>query len=72
MDLYTSMYTHCSKTPVGKQVMSEVDKILTDDVLMKHLAIIERWYGKIRQYRDVFMDYVINRKPVESVTNPGE
>jgi len=52
--------------------MSEVDKILTDDVLMKHLAIIERWYGKIRQYRDVFMDYVINRKPVESVTNPGE
>jgi len=71
-DKYTSMHTHCSNTPFGKKVMDEVDKILTNEVLMEHLAIIERWNGKNKHYRDIFMEYVINQKPNTLVANPGE
>lgn len=71
IELYTGMYTHCSKTPFGKKVMEDVSKILTDDVLMDHLSIVERWYGENKQYRDVFMDFVINQNPNELVTDPG-
>jgi uncharacterized protein (TIGR02285 family) len=72
IDKYTSMHTHCSNTPFGKKVMDEVDKILTNEVLMDHLAVIERWSGKNKQYRDVFMEYVINQKPNVRVVNPGQ
>ncbi len=72
MDLYTSMHTHCSKTPFGEQVMSEVEKILTNDTLMEHLSVIERWHGENKAYRDIFMKYVINREVTAIVTNPGQ
>ncbi len=51
MDLYTSMHTHCSKTPFGEKIMLEVDKVLTNDILMEHLSVIERWYGKNKAYQ---------------------
>lgn len=70
--MYVSMYTHCSKTAFGIKVMTEVNKILTNEVLMEHLAVVERWYGKNKEYRDVFIDYVINRNANELVTNPGQ
>jgi len=70
IDMYMSMHTHCSKTPFGKKVMSKVNKILTRDLLMAHLATVERWYGQNKNYRDVFMDYVINQNPNKFVTNP--
>ncbi len=72
MDKYTSMHTHCSNTPFGKKVMNEVDKILTNEVLMEHLAVIERWNGQNKHYRDVFMEYVINREANALVVNPGQ
>jgi len=72
LDKYTSMHTHCSNTPFGKKVMDKVDKILTNEVLIEHLAVIERWNGKNKHYRDVFMEYVINQKPNELVVNPGQ
>lgn len=72
IDKYTSMYTHCSKSPFGKKVMKEVNKILTNELLLEHLAVVERWYGKNNEYRNVFMDYVINRNQNELVTNPGQ
>ncbi len=72
MDLYTSMHTHCSKTPFGKQVMSEIEKILTNDALMTHLSVIEKWHGENKEYRDVFIKYVINRETTTVVTNPGQ
>ncbi len=72
IDLYTGMYTHCSKTPFGEMVMVEVNKILTNDLLMEHLAVVERWNGKNEQYREVFLDYVIDQKPNKQVTDPGQ
>ena len=72
MDKYTSMHSHCSNTPFGKKVMNEVDKILTDEVLMEHLAVIERWNGQNTHYRDVFMEYVINQEANALVVNPGQ
>ena len=72
IELYSGMYTHCSKTHFGKKVMAEVNKILTNELLMKHLAIVERWYGKNKQYREVFLDFVINQNPNKLVTNPGQ
>ncbi len=72
MNIYTSMYTHCSKTPFGEEVMRQINKIITDEFLMEHLAVIETWSGKNKQYREVFMDYVINRKPNAMVRHPGE
>ena len=71
IDMFMSMHTHCSKTPFGKKVMSEVNKILTQDLLMAHLATVERWYGQNKNYRKVFIDYVINQNPNKLVTNPG-
>lgn len=71
MPLYTSMHTHCSKTPFGEKVMEEVDKILTDEMLLEHLEVIERWYGQKKHYRDVFIDHVIQQNPNELVTHPG-
>jgi len=70
IDMFTSMHSHCSKTPFGKKVMSEINKVITRKLLMSHLAVVERWYGENKNYRDVFMDYVINQNPSEWVTNP--
>jgi len=72
IDKYTSMHAHCSNTPFGEKVMDEVNKILTNEVLMEHLAVIERWNGNNQHYRDVFMEYVINQKPNALVVNPGQ
>lgn len=72
MDMYTSMHTHCSKTPFGYKVMSEVNKIITNEVLMEHLEVIEKWYGKNKDYRDTFIDYVINQQTNKLVTDPGQ
>jgi uncharacterized protein (TIGR02285 family) len=72
IDKYTSMHSHCSNTPFGKKVMHEVDKILTNEVLMEHLAVIERWNGKNKQYRDIFMEYIIHQQPNARVVNPGQ
>lgn len=72
IDMYTSMHTHCSKTQFGKKVMKEVDKILTDKVLMEHLAVVERWYGENNSYRKVFIDYVVKQKANKKVTHPGQ
>jgi len=70
IDKFMSMHTHCSKTSFGKKVMSEVNKILTQDLLMAHLATVERWYGQNKNYRKVFIDYVINQNPNKLVANP--
>jgi uncharacterized protein (TIGR02285 family) len=70
IDMFTSMHSHCSKTPFGKKVMSEINEVITQDLLMEHLAVVERWYGKNKNYREVFLDYVINKNPSEWVTNP--
>jgi len=72
MAMYTSMHTHCSKTPFGMEIMEEVKDILTDDVLMDHLATFEKWYGNNSAYREAFMDYVIKQKPHALVSNPGQ
>lgn len=72
INMYTGMYTHCSKTPFGEKVMGYVNKILTNDMLMEHLAVVERWNGENTEYREVFMDYVINQSPHELVTDPGK
>ena len=72
IDMYTSMYTHCSNTPFGEAVMAQVSKILTNDILMEHLAVVEKWNGKSNRYRDVFIDYVVNQQQSEFVNHPGE
>ena len=72
IDMYTSMYTHCSNTPFGKAVMDQVNKILTNEILMEHLAVVEKWNGKSNRYRDVFIDYVVNQQQSEFVNHPGE
>jgi len=71
IDKYVSMYTHCSKNEFGEKVMTEVNKILTDELLMEHLAVVERWYGENKGYHDIFIDYVIKQNPNELVTHPG-
>lgn len=71
INMFTSLHSHCSKTPFGEKVMSDINNIITQDLLMEHLTIIERWYGKNESYRKVFIDYVINQNPNELVTNPA-
>jgi uncharacterized protein (TIGR02285 family) len=70
--VYTSMHTHCSKTPLGEKVMTQVNQKLTNEMLMEHLAVVERWYGNNRQYREAFIDYVIQQKPHKLVSDPGQ
>lgn len=72
MNSYTSMYSHCSKTVFGETVIDALDKVLTNQLLMQHLAVMERWYGKNPVYRKVFIDYVINQQDSKLVTNPGQ
>ncbi|MEH6347986.1 MAG: hypothetical protein V7785_23015 [Bermanella sp.] len=68
MDKYTRMYSHCSKTNFVKKVMECINKILTNELLLEHLKVVERWNGKNKHYRDIFIDYVINQQ----VRNPGQ
>ncbi|MEH6451019.1 MAG: hypothetical protein V7765_20300 [Oleispira sp.] len=70
IDMFTSMHAHCSKTAFGEKVMAEINKIITQNLLLEHLEIVERWYGKNNNYREVFMDYVINQNPNKQVTHP--
>ena len=72
MNIYTSIYTHCSKTPFGEKLMRHINQIITDEFLMEHLEVVEKWNGKNKQYRELYMDYVINRKQNALVLNPGE
>ena len=72
MGMYISMHTHCSKTPFGYKVMAAVNKIITNEVLMEHLAVMEKWYGKNTGYKDTFIDYVINQQTNKLVTDPGQ
>ncbi len=72
MNIYTSVYTHCSKTPFGEKLMHHINQIITDDFLMEHLAVVEKWIGKNKEYRELYIDYVINRKPNALVRNPVE
>lgn len=70
INMFTSMHSHCSKTAFGKKVMAAINKVITQDLLIDHLTTVERWYGKNKNYTDVFMDYVINQNPSKQVTNP--
>ena len=72
IDKFTAMYSHCSKTEFGHEVMLEINKILSDGLLLEHLKVIERWNGESRQYREVFMKYVIERQADSRVTAPGQ
>jgi len=69
---YTSLHSHCSRTPFGKKVMSEIDKVITNEMLLGHLAVVERWYGKNRKYREVFESYVVNQNPNKLVVHPDQ
>jgi len=69
---YASLHSHCSKTPFGEKVMRDINKIITNDLLREQLAVVERWYGKNKKYREVFLDYVINQNPNKLVTHPGQ
>lgn len=69
---YTSMHIHCPKSAFGEKVMKEVNKILTDEILLEHLEVIERWDGEDKQYRDVFINHIIHQNPNELVTHPGQ
>lgn len=71
INMYTGMYSHCSKTAFGEKVMGELKEVITDDLLRKHLAVVERWNGKNKQYRSAFTDFVINQKPNSQITDPG-
>ena len=70
IDMFTSMHTHCSNTAFGNKVMTAINEIITADLLMEHLALVERWYGKNNNYREVFIDYVINQNSSKLVTHP--
>jgi len=72
MDLYTSMYSHCSNTPFGREAMNSINLLLTDELLLEHLAKVERWYGENSDYREVFMQHVIAQTPHPLVTDPGQ
>ena len=52
--------------------MNEINKIITNELLMQHLAVVERWYGNNKKYREVFLDYVINQNANDLVMHPGE
>lgn len=72
IDLYSGMYSHCAKSAFGKKVMTDINKVLTNDFLMDHLAVVERWNGINKEYRDVFLDFVINQNSNDQVTDPGQ
>ncbi len=72
IDKYTAMYSHCSKTEFGERVMLALKKVLTNELLLEHLDVIERWNGKDSQYRQTFMDYVIKKQANHLVTDPGQ
>jgi len=71
IDTYTSMHTHCSKNAFGEKVMAEVERIIDDELLLNHLARVERWYGENTEYRDSFLNYVIKQNPSDRVSDPG-
>lgn len=72
IDKFVSLHTHCSNTPFGEKVMAEVNKVITTEMLLEQLAVVEKWNGKNKQYRDVFMGYIIKQNPNELVVDPGQ
>ncbi len=72
IDKYTAMFSHCPKNDFGKKVMAQLDKIITNEFLMKHLKAVEKWNGKNKNYHDAFMNYVIKQIPHSQVTNPSD
>jgi len=72
ISMYSSLHSHCSKTPFGEKAMADINEVITKDLLMDQLETVERWYGENDKYREVFLDYVINQNPNRFVTNPGQ
>ena len=69
---YTSMHAHCFQNEFGNTVIAEANKIIDEQLLLDHLARVERWYGKNEDYRKVFLNYVIQQNPSERVSHPGQ
>jgi len=72
ISMYSSLHSNCSNTPFGKKVMADISNIITNEMLMEQLATVERWYGKNKKYREVFLDYVINQNTNQFVTHPDQ
>ncbi len=69
---FTPMYVNTSKSDLGTRVMSDIEKILTNELLLDHLEVIERWSGENKNYRSIFIDYIIRQNSNSMVKDGHE
>ena len=55
---------------LGEKIMKALETAIDNNLLLDHLKKVEEWNGVNKEYRKVFMDYVINRKEHPLVTHP--
>ncbi len=63
IDNYVDLFAHCSDDNVGRKAIKVIDSLLTKDLLRDMLAEYENWYGKNDQYREIFMQHIIDQVP---------
>lgn len=57
---YVRMYTHCSKSEMGKAIIEQVNRFYTKERILRFLEVIERWHGPNARYRELFIENIIN------------
>ncbi|WP_020592315.1 hypothetical protein [Kiloniella laminariae] len=66
-NLYKNVYVACKNDDFGKEVIEKVNRLLTEEILLKFLAYHEEWNDKDVEFRRTTIDYFIDKKKLANV-----
>ena len=59
---HVPMYAHCSNNPTGKKIIKKLNELLTNQHLITSIEYYESWYEDNKSFRQIFMDYIVNKE----------
>lgn len=66
-DYYKNVYVACNNTAFGRGVIKKINKLLTEETLMKFLGYHEEWNNHDPEFRRMTIEYFIKGKTLENV-----
>ena len=57
---YLPMYSHCSKSITGREIIQKLNELLTTNRLMESIEHYESWYDGDESFRKIFLDYIVH------------
>lgn len=67
---YIPIYSHCSKSIIGRRIVDRMNSLLTDKKLIKSIDEYEYWYQNDPDFRQLFSDFIIDKKKIQLIQDP--